>query len=126
MLQLLGQTVHRGVSVDLAPEPEKGFPLDDGVNFEGVTGHAHSHEGPELNPLIAFGPNSGFECVIVGSLDWSRWSLNVRASSAHASGQRSSMAGLGEHRGRETPDAWEAKGSALNAGVSGGGEVERG
>ena len=122
----MGQTVHHSVSVDLAPEPEDGFPLDDGVNFEGVAGHAHSHEGPELNPLIAFGPDSGFKCVIVGGLDWSRWSLDVRASRAHASGQRSSMAGFGEHRGRETPDAWKAKGGASNAGVSGGGEVERG
>ena len=126
VLQLLGQSAHRGVSINLAPEPKEGFPLDDGVNFKSVAGHANSHKGPELNPLVAFGPNGGFEGMVVGCLDRSRWCLDVRASSAHAGGQRSCMAGFGEHGGRETSNAWEAEGSSLDASIGGGGEVERG
>ena len=68
MLQLLGQSAHRGVSVNLAPEPKEGFPLDDGVNFEGVSRHANSHEGPELDPPVAFGADGSFKGVVVGCL----------------------------------------------------------
>ena len=88
--------------------------------------HTDSHEGPELDPLVSFGPNGGFEGVIVGRLDASGWCLDVGASGAHAGGQRSSMPRLDEHGGRETSDAWEADGGALDSGVSGISEVKRG
>ena len=51
VLDLLSQTTQRGITVDLAPESEQGFPLRDGVDFEGVARHAYRHESPELNPL---------------------------------------------------------------------------
>ena len=68
VLELLGQAAQGGVAVDLPPEPKKGFALGNGVDFEGVARHAYRHECPELNPLVAFGANGGFEGVVVGSL----------------------------------------------------------
>ena len=126
VLELVGQTLHQSVACDLAPEPEDGFTLDDGVNFKGVTGNTHGHKGPELHPLISFGPDSGFEGMVVGGLDWPRGGLNVCPRRAHTSGQRSGMTGFDEHRGRKTPDAWKAEGGPSNTGVGGRGEVERG
>ena len=71
MLELLGEVTQEGVTIDLAPKPEKGFTLCDSVYFQGVTRDTHSHEGPEFNPLVAFRPNSSLEGVVVGGLDWS-------------------------------------------------------
>ena len=71
VLELLGQATQGVVAIDLPPKPQKGFTLSDGVNFQGVSRHAYCHEGPELNPLVAFGPNGGFEGVVVGCLNWS-------------------------------------------------------
>ena len=71
MLELLGEVTQEGVTIDLAPKPEKGFTLRDSVNFQGVARDAHGHEGPEFNPLVAFRPNGGLEGVVVGGLDWS-------------------------------------------------------
>ena len=68
MLELLSEATQRSVFVNLTPEPEKGFTLSDGVDFEGVAWDANSHEGPELNPLIAFGADGGFKSVVVSSL----------------------------------------------------------
>ena len=59
MLELLGEVAHEGVTIDLSPKPEKGFTLDDSVNFYGVARDAHGHEGPEFDPLVAFRPNGG-------------------------------------------------------------------
>ena len=71
VLELLGQAAQGGVAIDLPPKPQKGFTLSDSVNFQGMARHAYRHEGPELNPLVAFGPNGGFEGVVVGCLNWS-------------------------------------------------------
>ena len=68
VLDLLSQATQRSITVNLAPEPEQGFPLRDGVDFEGVARHAYRHESPELNPLVSFGADGGFEGVVVGSL----------------------------------------------------------
>ena len=68
MLQLFGQSAHQGISVNLTPEPKEGFPLGDGVYFEGVTRHADRHEGPELDPPVAFGADGSFKGVVVGCL----------------------------------------------------------
>ena len=100
VLELLSQALHHGVAVDLAAEPEKGFALDDGVYFEGVTGDTDGHKGPELHPLIAFRPDGGFEGMVVGGLDWPRGGLNVGPRGAHTGRQRSGMTGFDEHWGR--------------------------
>ena len=126
VLELVGQALHHSVAVDLAPEPENGFTLNDGIYFKGVTWDTYSHEGPELHPLVSFGPDGGFKGMVVGGLDWPRGGLNVCPRRAHASGQRPGMTGFDEHRGRKTPDAWKAEGGPSNAGVGSGSEVERG
>ena len=69
MLELLGKARKGGVTVYLPPKPQKGFTLSDSINFQGVAWHAYRHEGPELNPLVAFGANSGFEGMVVGGLN---------------------------------------------------------
>ena len=68
VLDLLGQTTQRSITVDLAPETEQGFPLRDSVDFEGMARHTYRHESPELDPLVAFGTDGGFKGVVVGSL----------------------------------------------------------
>ena len=126
VLELLSQATQGTITVDLPPEPEKRFTLSDSVYFEGMAWHTDCHEGPELDPLVPFGPNGGFEGVVVGRLNGSGRSLDVGASGAHTGGQRSGVPRLDEHGERQTSDAWEADGSTLNSGVSGISEVKRG
>ena len=68
VLDLLSQATQRSITVNLAPEPEQGFPLRDGVNFEGMARHTYRHESPEFDPLVAFGTDGGFKSVVVGRL----------------------------------------------------------
>ena len=126
VLELLSQATQGAITVDLSSEPQKGFALGDSVDFEGVAWHTDSHKGPELDPLVPFGPNGSFEGVVVGRLNGSGRRLNIRARGAHTGGQRSGMPRLDEHGGRKTSDAWEADGSTLNSGVCGVSEVKRG
>ena len=126
VLELLSQATQGTITVDLPPEPQERFTLSDSVYFEGVAWHTDCHEGPELDPLVPFGPNGGFEGVVVGRLYGSGRCLDVGARGAHTGGQRAGMPRLDEHGGRETSDAWEADGSTLNSGVSGISDVKRG
>ena len=71
VLELFGEVAQESVSIYLPPEPQEGFTLGDSVNFQGVARNADSHEGPELHPLVSFGPNGGFEGVVVSCLNWS-------------------------------------------------------
>ena len=126
VLELLSQATQGAITVDLSSEPKKGLTLGDSVDFEGVAWHTDSHKGPELDPLVPFGPDGGFKGVVVGRLDGAGRSLDIRARGAHTGGQRSGMPRLDEHWGREASNARKADGGALNSGVGGVSEVKRG
>ena len=123
VLELLSQATQGTITVDLPPEPQERFALSDSVDFEGVAWHTDSHEGPEFNPLVPFGPDGGFKGVVVGRLDGAGRCLDVRARGTHTGGQRAGMPRLDEHWGRETSNAREAGGGALDPGVGGVSEV---
>ena len=126
VLELSGEAAQGAITVYLPSEPQKGFALGDGVDFKSMARHADSHKGPELDPLVSFGPNGGFEGVVVGRLNGSGRCLDVGASGARTGGQGTGVPCLNEHGGRETSDTWETGGSALNASVGGVSEVKRG
>ena len=68
VLELLGKAAQEGVAVHLAPEPQEGLALGDGVDFQSVAWDADGHEGPKFHPSISFGANGSFEGVVVGRL----------------------------------------------------------
>ena len=126
VLELFGQVTQQRVTVDLTPQPEEGFTLNNGVDLKGVARDAHSHEGPELHPFVALWADRSLERMIVGGLDRARWGLYVGTCGAHAGRERSRVAGLSKHGRGEASDAWETDSGSLDTSIGGGSEVERG